>query len=145
MIKTWSVFVRTFATGNQNDDMNVVGQHAKTYAGIVRGDGMERAVVNAVQKTGQPAPFLLIFEGEVSVGENAAFCPCCGKNLTELPPPHTSFDALAWPRLPMETKLLAMNFYGADKHKCPHCGGFFSGKVETVTRTIFFQAPNENP
>ncbi len=149
MIKSYSVFVRTNTDGNQHDDMNVVGQHHKTYAGIVRGDSMDRAIVNAVQKTGRPAPFLLIYEGEVAVGENAAHCPCCGENLGNIPEGLRGSDQqmLDWVMKPLQDKLeeLRVFTYGSDgyTYRCPHCHGSFNGAVETVTRTMFFQVTGE--
>ena len=145
MIKSWSVFIRNNAEGNGGDDMNVVAQHHKTYAGIVRADSRERAGINAVQKTGQPEPFLLIFEGAVAVGENAAFCPYCGKNLNgPITEPHPFFTELGWSGLTLTEKLEDMQSVMEDnKYRCVHCDRTFTGKVETVTRTIFFQAQGE--
>lgn len=140
MIKTWSVFVRTNANGNQQDDTNVVAQHHRTYAGVVRGDSLERATVNAVQKTGKPAPFLLIYEGEVTVGENAAHCPCCGENLMDFPEGPSTRKIELPERL---FHLLTESSSATASYKCPHCSGIFKGHVETVTRTMLFQAPGD--
>lgn len=139
MIKTWSVFIRSNANGNQNDDMNVVAQHHRTFAGVVRGDSRERATVNAVQKTTKPAPFLLIYEGEVAAGEDAAFCPHCGKNLKELESGWKSELEIVDRMMDLEV----VHPTSDPTYGCPHCKKLFKGKVETITRTMFFQVPSE--